>query len=270
MGRIGFPVARQNSVVAYTSPTFAGINGTLSYSPEAQEDVQTSAAVVGTIGTVPALTATFPGTGVDSDGMIWGLTLRGTWGQFYAQYDYAQNKANTILTGANTGFQPEISGHKLGGSWGYMPGARVGLVYARVYNNNVASIGARQEARQDGWHVMWEHTFGQFQVLAEYGQTSDIKECGTAAGAASCVDSSSKGFMLGGRYFMSKRTWLYLTYNQVTNENNQFADYQGGGMSRSNISPYTQGVFVPAASAASYTPLGADPKLLALGLFHTF
>jgi predicted porin len=274
MGRIGFPVARQNSVVAYTSPTFAGINGTLSYSPEAQEQVQTSATATTSIGIAPGtLTGNLPGTGVDSDGRIWGITLRGTWGQFYAQYDYASNQGNTVLP---AGTQTEISGHKFGASWGYMPGARVGFVYARVYNNaltaanGLAAPAAGTEVRQDGWHLMWEHTFGQFQALAEYGQTSDIKECGLAGPTDSCANSSSKGFMIGGRYFMSKRTWIYLTYNQVTNKDNQFADYQGGGMSRTVTTAYTAGAFVPAASPAGNTPFGADPKLLALGLFHTF
>ena len=59
--------------------------------------------------------------------------------------------------------------------------------------------------------------------------------------------------MIGARYFMSKRTWTYLTYNATTNEAAQNRDYTGGGMTSAN----------PAA-------LGSDPKIIALGILHNF
>jgi predicted porin len=276
LGRIGFPVARQNDVVAYTSPTFAGINGTLSFSPTAQEAVQTGTAqTVNVGGGATAVTLTLPGTGVQSDGAIWGLTLRGTWGGIYAQYDYAQNKADTVTS---TGFQAKNEGHKLGLSWGYMPGARVGLNYVRIYNNNVTTASSatnHDKVRQDGWVLFWEHTFGQFQVLAEYGQSQDMKGCtaaaGVVAGTLTCDQTSSKGYMLGGRYFMSKRTWVYLTYLQVTNEGNQYTDWQGAGISSVAAGNYNGfGGVTPTISSGPMTPYGADPKVLAFGIFHNF
>jgi len=237
LGRMGSTVARVPNVVAYTSPTFAGFNGTLSYSPNAQEPVQSV------------------GASIDTDGQIWGLTLRGTWGQFYGQYDYVKAEGNTSLVGA-TSLQRQVTGHKLGASWGYMPGARVGGTYVMIRDdlNPTVSVAVNQKAKQNGWTLFWEHTFGQFQLLAEYGQTDDMDDCG-AAPILSCANSGSKGYMIGGRYFLSKRTWLYLTYNQISNESNQFSDYFGASITSTTGAP---------------TPYGADPKILALGLFHAF
>lgn len=237
LGRMSSRVARVSNTVAYTSPTFAGINGTLSYSTNPQEAVQNV------------------GASIDSDGQIWGLTLRGTWGQFYGQYDYAKAEDNTSMVGAGS-LQRTGSAHKLGASWGYMPGARVGATYVIIRDdlNPTVSTTVNQKAKQNSWHIFWEHTFGQFQVLAEYGQVDDMSSCG-ATPVLSCTDSGAKGYMVGGRYFMSKRTWVYLTYNQVSNESNQFSDYFGGSMT---------------STAGAPTPYGADPKILALGLFHAF
>jgi predicted porin len=110
-------VARYNNVAQYTSPTFAGINGTLSYSPTNQEAVQSSSTT-------------------DTNGDMWGVTLRGTWGPFYAQADWARQKLGTPAAGgtapfAAQGVTPEWEGYKLGASWGYLPGARIGADLGR-------------------------------------------------------------------------------------------------------------------------------------------
>ncbi len=242
LGRIstGVAVSRTSNVVQYTSPTFAGINGTLSYSPNAQEPVQ----------------ATPP---TDTDGAIWGATLRGSWGPFYVQGDVAWNYANRSLT---TNTQQKATLYKLGGSWGYMPGSRIGLIWVRTDTNNqgglVPGLATGNDVYQDGFTVNWEQTFGNIQVMAQYGWTGDMKDCNAAA-TVSCTDSDSTAFMVGARYFLSKRTWVYASYNQVSNGANQFADYTSSGITS------TTGL-----TAAGPNPLGADPKMWALGLFHAF
>ncbi len=81
MGRIsaqGSTPARISNIVAYTTPTFAGINGTLSYGPgwggpaQSQENAQGE------------------GAGFKADGYLWAATVRGEWGPFYTQIDYAK------------------------------------------------------------------------------------------------------------------------------------------------------------------------------------
>jgi len=244
LGRIssGVSIARVSNVVQYTSPTFGGVNATLSYSPNAQEAVQNV------------------GAGTDTDGAIWGATLRGVWGAFYVQGDFAQNNANKSLA---TGIQQKATLYKLGGSWGYMPGARVGLIWVRTDTNNqgvhVPGLAAGDDVYQDGWTINWEQTFGNVQVMAQYGWTGDMKDCNSATATVPCSDSASTGFMVGGRYFLSKRTWLYATYNQVTNQANQFADYTTASITSTS-----------ALTAAGPNPFGADPKIWALGVFHAF
>ncbi len=252
LGRIsggGVAVARVSNVVQYTTPTFGGFNGTLSYSPsgEAVQNV---------------------GASIDTDGTIWGLTLRGTFGAFYAQFDYANNSSNSTNTlAAGVPPQSEVDFYKLGGSWGYMPGARVGVIWVRTERNNGGgvvtapgstggAIAAGDDVEQDGWTLNWEHTFGNVQVMAQYGQLGNMKGCnGTTTNAAACSETKASAFMVGARYFLSKRTWVYASYNQIDNKTNNFSDYTGGGITSTTGAP---------------TPFGADPKIWAFGLFHGF
>ncbi|MGH8682391.1 MAG: porin [Burkholderiales bacterium] len=244
LGRIstGVAVARVSNVVQYTTPSFSGISGTLSYSPNPREAVQNV------------------GAGVDPDGAIWGATVRGVWGPFYVQGDYAENQGNTVVT---TGLQQKAKLYKVGGSWGYMPGSRIGLIWVRTDTNNqaglVPGLAANDDVYQDGWTINWEHTFGNVQVMAQYGWTGDMKDCNAATATVSCTDSDSNGFMVGARYFLSKRTWVYASYNQISNKTNQFADYTGSSITS------TTGL-----TAAGPNPFGADPKIWALGIFHAF
>jgi len=244
LGRISTnAVARISNTVQYTTPTFGGVNVTASYSPNAQEAVQSV------------------GAGIEPDGTIIGLTARGSWGPFYVQGDYAENTSNSLIAG---GAETKLKFYKLGGSWGYMPGARVGLIWVRTDHNNIVGGGfpapggavpgvtAGDDVDQDGFTINWEHTFGNFQVMAQYGWTGDMKGCNAAA---ECANTKSTGVMVGGRYFLSKRTWLYASYNQVSNKVNQFADYTGGNITSTTGAP---------------TPLGADPRIWGVGIWHGF
>ncbi|HSD53054.1 MAG TPA: porin [Burkholderiales bacterium] len=261
LGRVsasGATPARVSNVVQYTTPTFAGLNATLSYSPNAQEAVQGE----GQGGCIPGAPAV---VGCKADGYLWGATVRGTWGPFYAQVDYADVNGNTptnILTGATP---PRGDGQawKVGASWGYMPGARIGVIWVYTQTNNAFSLTQANamgfvpgdKVNQDGWTINWEHTFGNFQVMAQYGWTNNIKNCDNPI--ISCGDSSSRGYMVGGRYFLSKRTWLFASWNLVDNKSNQFADFTGGAITSTNAS-------------AGNVPFGADPQIWALGIFHQF
>jgi predicted porin len=234
-GRINAPGAgRLSNTVLYTSPTFAGLNGSVYYSPNAQEAVQT---------TPPS----------EPDGYVWGATARGSWGPFYAQLDYIAINGNTPTTGV----RQDGSGWKLGASWGYMPGARIGLIGTLTYDNVAQGLTVGDKVHQYGWTINWEHTFGNFQLLAQYGQLGKLNSCDSDStpGNVSCGDSGARAFMVGGRYFMSKRTWVYGSYNGTWNKSNQFADYTNAGYTSVNGAPF---------------PYGADPQIWALGILHNF
>ena len=276
LGRVsaqGAAPARISNMLQYTTPTFAGINGTLSYSPNAQEAVQGEATPVGNVNA----------GNVRSDGYLWGATVRGNWGPFYAQVDYADVQGNSwiypavVAVGTPTPNRGEGQAWKVGGSWGYMPGARIGLIWVKTTTNNAfqAPIGLTpatavnsitgfsfgNRVNQQGWTLNWEHTFGNFQVMAQYGQTGNVNGCGDPiigqVGYVGCGDSKSIGYMVGGRYFLSKRTWLFASWNMIDNKSNNFSDFTGGAITSTNVSQGNQ-------------PWGADPQIWGLGIFHNF
>ena len=257
LGRVsggGIVTARVSNTIQYTSPTWAGNNFTLSWSPGFQETVQgqasTASLSVGAGGTVTSTTGT---TAQDADGQIWAATWRGTFGPIYAQLDYANVHANTTNVGVGTSFQQKGQLYKAGVGWGYMPGARISAIWVRTSQNMGTGLLPGQTVRKDGYTINWYHTFGNIQAMAQYGWTGDLKDC-AAVDALLCSDSSAQAFMVGGRYLLSKRTWLYLSYNQVTNKANDFIDYTGAAQTSVN----------------GNTPYGADPRILALGFFHHF
>jgi predicted porin len=250
LGRVsdgGIVAARVSNTIQYTSPTWAGNNFTLSWSPGGtpgggQETVQAKS------------------SSIEADGQVWAATWRGTFGPVYGQLDYANVKFNELgATAAGNPtpgltFQQKGQLYKAGVSWGYMPGGRIGVIWVRTSQNRATGLLAGQTVRKDGYTINWEQTFGHIQALAQYGWTGDIKNC-AAVDAVTCDNTSAKGFMLGGRYLLSKRTWLYLSYNQITNKSNDFIDYTGGAITSVNGAP---------------APYGADPRVLALGFHHDF
>src|SRR5512134_197139 len=145
-GRMGIPTARTSNTVAYTTPTFAGINATLSWSPCA------GAAAFGTSGANAFCAESVQNNAtVDTDGRVWGATVRGEWGPFYAQVDYLDGSGNTPF--ASGAPRPDGEFWKVGGSWGYMPGARVGLIWVRGDRNYVPGLATGEKAYQQGWTI---------------------------------------------------------------------------------------------------------------------
>jgi predicted porin len=234
--------ARVSNVVQYTTPTFAGLNATLSYSPNFQEAVQNE------------------GAGTDTDGRIWGATVRGEWGPFYAQVDYADVQGNSLSAPVVNPVRLDGAAWKVGASWGYLPGARIGVIWVYSEANNAVGLTTGNKVHQQGATINWEHTFGNFQVMAQFGWLDNLKGCNGDAGTVSCNDTGAMAYMVGGRYFLSKRTWLFASWNMTSNENNQFADYTGGAITSTNL---------PAGGGPTY-PYGADPQVWAIGIFHQF
>lgn len=231
-GRVQGPVARQSNVVSYNTPTIGGFNASLSFSPTSE-----SAAA-----------------GAQTDGRVMGLTGRYTSGSLRAQFDWAQNKGTTPATGPRS----EITGMKGAVGWAYAPASQISFVLGRIENQATGAqagfSAATDTIKQNMWGVSWEHGIGQFVAYAQYGRLSDAKGC-----SVNCNDTAATAIMLGGKYFLSKRTGVYATINRVSNESNQIADYVAGGMSS-----------VPNTGLIPGIPAGADPRILAVGLMHNF
>ena len=231
LGHVQGPVARQANVISYNTPTMGGFNASLSYSPTSEASQ----------------------AGAETDGRILGLTGRYTSGALRAQFDWANNQGTTTAAGAQT----EVTGMKGGVGWAYAPASQVSFLIGRVTNEGFAQPGfsaATDDIKQNWWAVNWEHALGQFVVYAMYGQLREADGC-----SVNCTDTGASAVMLGGKYFLSKRTGVYATFNQTRNDSNQKVDYVAGGMSS-----ITNTGLIP------NLPVGADPRIIAVGIMHNF
>ena len=234
-------VTRVSNTMQYTSPVMGGMNAVVSYSPNRQEPVQANA---------------------NADGKLWGVTLQGTWGQFAGGLDWVKDQANSPAVGS----QKATTGTKLRGGWTYRPGASVNLLWVRskLTNGGAAPIqggvvdATASSLQQDGWIINWDHLFGNVRALAQWGKMNNITGC-QIAGA--CNNTNMTGYFVGANYLFSKRTWMYLTYGQIRNASNYNQDYIGSGLTAATG---------PGPGGLGVASLGADPRLVAIGMIHNF
>jgi predicted porin len=247
-GMVKIPVARQSNVISYNSPTMGGFNASLSYSPNNTEG------------------SAYTGTAQKKDA-IWGITGRYTGGALRAQFDWAKrdNTSSTAAVGGTDNFAtpatgtPEIKAWKLGLGWAYAPGSQISWVYERLENNKIQFAIGNSAVAGDSPKVTinlinWEHMLGQWQLLAQYAFSSEVK----GISGADTSNTKVKGFTLAAKYFLSKRTGAYVSYSSVTNQANAFGDLSGGGFSSAG------------AAGLSATNEGADPRIMAVGVMHNF
>ena len=234
LGRIQGPVARQPNVVSYNTPTIGGFNASLSYSP----------------------TSEAAAAGANTDGRVLGLTGRYTTGTLRAQFDWARNQGTTPTTAVP---RTEVTGVKGGVGWAYAQGSQVSFLLGRVQNEGFAQAGfsaAGDRLKQSWWAVNWEHLIGPWAIYAQYGSLRKASGCSVAGG---CDNTGARAYMIGTKYFLSKRTGVYASFNQTKNESNQIADYVAGGMSSAPNTGLIPGI----------AP-GADPRIIAVGIMHNF
>jgi len=239
-GRVLGPTARTNNVAQYNSPTWNGFNFTGSYAPQSE-------AAAG---------------GANTNAAIWGVTLRYEGPLLGAQYDHAENQAaSPIAAGAN---RQNRVGDKFSIGWPYQPGARIALMYIQNKLNDAdAQAGfsnAKDGIKQTMWGLNWEHMMGNWQFLAMYAQLDKAKGCTATStlaghvGESGCAGTDAQAYTVGVRYYFSKRTQIYGSYIQHKNEWNQTTDATGAGYS----------------SAAPAIAPGSDPKIFAVGIWHSF
>jgi len=277
------PAQREANTVQY-SARVGGLSGTVSYALP-----NTSSAALGGGGPSESVQG-----GRDAKEEIWGVTLRYNHAVFDLQADWATRYNVTQVDNR------DFSGFKVGGAWKYMPGAQIAVLGQWVENKNTNGLGLSNYAtgapvtcgvslaagngalgpaiaavntlggggavntcdtlKQQLYTVNWEQTIGNVQALLEYSWADDVKGSTAAAGLPG---SDVKAWTVAARYFLSKRTWLYASYAEVKNGRNNYVDFWGGWMTSANqLLGLAPGL--PAASS------GADPRIIAVGLFHSF
>ncbi len=247
LGRVAGPSARTSNVVSYNSPTLGGFNASVSYAPNSEAQQASATA--------------------NTDAKIRGVTFRYN-GVVNAQLDLGENEVATPAAGT----RQKVKGTKVGIGFPYMPGAQISLVYIKGKNENV-TVGqagftnAGDTVDTSSVNLVWEHIFGNFQALAEYGRVADAKGCtanATVSGVNGCTDSGSRGLLVGGRWLLSKRTALYASYIKIDNKANGVGDVSGGGISSVVSAAGIGNGSLPNGSA------GADVRITALGIIHNF
>ena len=259
-GRLGVGVSRQSNVFSYTTPTFGGFNASAYWSPDtAAAGIPSSPGntAAGTVFTNNEVT----NASKSPNARLLGLTARWAGGPIALQYDGVQKKT---ASDQFVGGTPQNTAHKVGVGFTYAPGGQISLIATntRLKDNIGTGFVAGAALKQNTFTLDWEHVFGNIQALAQFAIAQKVTGCGagaafagTAAGTTLCDDSSARAFMVGAKYLASKRTGIYLTYNQLTNKANSYADYSGGGYSSGPLSA---------------TTAGADPRIIALGVIHNF
>lgn len=245
---------RVSNLVKYTSPTWNNFRAVLGYAAGAE-----------------AQQANAP-----TDGRLYTATLEGAVGAFAGGWDYANNRANSPTPGSAAAIagnaQGETVANKLRIGWTYRPDSVISLLWVNVKQRNggaalgggqgglpeayVAATGAGADLQQTGWGMEWKHLFGNIQPIAQWGRASNIKGCSVSG---NCANTSSTIWTVGARYVLSRRTWVYASYATINNASNANMDFFG--------SYAVNGNGTPGLTSAS---VGADPRVVALGMVHIF
>jgi predicted porin len=256
---MGVGVTRVSNTMQYTTPTWAGINAVLSYSPSRQEAQQ---------------------NGTNTDAQAYGITLQGTHGPFAWGIDSGKDEGNTLPgAGTTAAKQGSNTALKLRAGFRYMPAGQISILSVNNKSENggptngggsVTGLPASCNTttgcdfKQQGLGFSWDHMFGPWHPIVQYYKIDDIEGTGcgaTGTGAIAggvapgqqCVGTNATQITLGLRYIFSKRTHAYLAYNKVDNDIRYNQDFSGASM-----------------TSRTTTHVGADPVDIAAGVIHNF
>lgn len=234
-GALASPSGRESNVASYNSPTLGGFNASLSWGPGASEG------------------GAYTGTGQGKE-QLYVITGRYSGGPIRAQADYGKRKDLSNISGQSR------EAWKVGLGWSYAPGSQISAIFGNVKNKNIqaavsfggttfAAVGSSPNV--DMWILNWEHMMGQWQFIAQYGMWGKLKDLTLDPG-----NTDAQVYTVAAKYFLSKRTGVYLSFNQVKNKENAWYDFSNGGSS--------------SISSTSVGNRGADPRIIALGVMHNF
>src|SRR3954469_5767156 len=235
-GPLAQPSGRESNVVSYNSPTLGGFNASLSYGPGASEG------------------SAYTGTGQGKE-QLYALTARYSGGPFRAQADIATRKDVGNID------KQDRNAWKVGLGWSYAPGSQISAIVGNVKDKNIATalggfaaVGSSPNA--DIWILNWEHMLGQWQLIAQYAKFGKIKDLTVDPG-----DTDAQGYTLAAKYFLSKRTGLYASWNELKNKDNAWWDISNGGSSSA---------ITGTSGQLNVANRGADVRIIAVGVMHNF
>lgn len=137
----------------------------------------------------------------------------------------------------------------------FTPNTRAGVVFERQINKYNAALGFDDNVR-DAWVISGSHKFSpKIEVIGTYAVALDAEMHGVKN-----RESGAKYAQLTGIYNLSPRTNLFLTYAKVANEAEAAYNF------------YVSGAVQPNGDiqSAQFSPRGANPTSIQLGMNHNF
>lgn len=165
----------------------------------------------------------------------------------------AGTEVATAAVAANTGNGNDIRSNRLGFAYSFPMGLKVGLIWDKSKNTNNTGA-ASTYAERSAWALPVSYVTGPHRISYTYAKANNVNtQAGTTA------DSGANMNMLGYEYSMSKRTSVSATWVQINNKSAGVYDFWHPSSNVAN-----------GAGALAAGSAGADPRMLSLGLKHTF
>lgn len=177
---------RASNVVAYVSPTWNGLTGSVAYATN--EDKAQNNLGVNTANT-----------------SAWSANV------VYQANGFVGTLAAEQRNQAQGGWDGKVRGIKAGVGYSYAPGATVGLVYEQLKADDVGTIGALD--KRAAYSLSVAHPINNFVLKAEYSHANNYKD-----ETGSLSNTGASLYALGADYNLSKRTSLFAHYVHLNNQ----------------------------------------------------
>ncbi|MBX9811882.1 MAG: porin [Burkholderiales bacterium] len=236
--------------IAYSTPDFNGFRALLGYTPNESRD------------NAPV------GTGqAQRNPNLWNLALHYDNGPLSLGVSYLKLNDWTIQS-VSTGNLTTLglTGTEDTRNWvlgaAYTFGAtKVSFMYDRVDGEFGLAGGGNVNLKRNAWYLGAKHSAGPHEIAGIYTRLGDNSVSGRALAANQTYgESGANAYVLRYGYNFSKRTQLYGVYAQVRNKANGTYDF-------SAIDPVLPG---GTGGGAGTINAGADPRVIGVGLRHTF
>lgn len=238
---------RFNNVIAYVTPNWNGLSAVIGYT------------------TSPSNETTTPNLQGKDRGWTFNPTYNnGPWSAFYAYL--AGNNIGALAAPAPGASGVDVRGNRVGVAYTFPMGVKVGLAWdknkvsvsdgtASLAGLGVASVGvvaAHSYRERSAWALPVSYTTGPHYIGFAYVKANDLN---TSVG--NLTQSGAKMWELSYSYALSKRTNINASWVQVNNDGNGRYDFWHPSQA------------IGAQSAVGL-PNGADPRMLAIGMQHSF
>lgn len=193
--------------------------------------------------TSPSNETTTPGLKAKDTGWTFNpVYANGPWAAFYAHLR-GNNIGATTASNGN-----DLRANRLGGAYTFPMGIKIGLAYDK---NKITSNDSGAYMERAAWSLPLSYTTGPHTASITYAKANNVN-----TNAGNMDSSGAKMWQVSYAYALSKRTNINASYVQINNDSNAHYDFwhpsqqigaQGGGL-----------------------PNGADPRMFAIGMQHSF